>query len=43
MDSTEPDYAKATIAKKMKDHELVRIEDSKRQTEKAKSVITTHN
>ena len=27
----------------MKDHELVRIEDEKRQTEKAKTIISTHN
>ncbi len=42
-DSSDPDYAKPTIAKKMKDSELVRIEDSKRQTEKAKMIITSHN
>lgn len=27
----------------MKDHELARITDAKRQTEKAKTVITSHN
>lgn len=27
----------------MKDHELARIADAKRQTEKAKTVITSHN
>jgi len=38
-----PDYAKPTIAKKMKDHQLVRIEDEKLQTDKAKTIITSHN
>jgi len=42
-DNTSPDYAKPTIAKKLKDHELARIADAKRQTEKAKTVITNHN
>ena len=42
-DNTDPDYAKPTIAKKLKDHELARIPDAKRQTDKAKTVITTHN
>ena len=42
-DNADPDYAKPTIAKKMKDHELARIPDAKRMTEKAKTVITTHN
>lgn len=42
-DSSEPDYAKPTIAKKLKDHELGRIADAKRQTDKAKTVITSHN
>jgi len=39
----EPDYAKATIAKKMKDNELVRIVDNKRMTNKAKEIISDHN
>ena len=39
----DPDYAKPTIAKKMKDSELVRIEDAKRKTDKAKTIITSHN
>ena len=42
-DNVEPFYAKPTIAKKMKDHELARIADQKRQTEMAKTVITSHN
>jgi len=42
-DKQEPDYAKPTIAIKMKDKELVRIQDEKRQTEKAKTIITEHN
>lgn len=40
MDNADPDYAKPTIAKKLKDHEIDRIADSKRMTEKAKVVIT---
>lgn len=43
MDNADPDYAKPTIAKKLKDHEIDRIADSKRMTEKAKVVITQHN
>jgi len=27
----------------MKDHELVRIHDERRQTDKAKTIITSHN
>ena len=42
-DNQEPDFAKPTIAKKLKDHEIQRIPDNKRQTEKAKHLITTHN
>lgn len=42
-DSQEPLFAKPTIAKKMKDHELARITDHKRLTDKAKHVITDHN
>ncbi len=42
-DAQDPDYAKPTIAKKMKDSELVRIEDAKRQTDKAKTIISNHN
>jgi len=42
-DSTDPDYAKPTIAKKLKDHEIARIADAKRQTEKVKTVISSHN
>ena len=43
MDNADPDYAKPTIAKKLKDHEIERIADSKRQTEKAKVVVAHHN
>lgn len=43
LDMVPPDYAKATIALKMKDSELVRIQDEKRQTDKAKNIITNHN
>eukprot|EP00351_Strombidinopsis_sp_SopsisLIS2011_P006454 CAMPEP_0116880462 /NCGR_PEP_ID=MMETSP0463-20121206/12393_1 /TAXON_ID=181622 /ORGANISM="Strombidinopsis sp, Strain SopsisLIS2011" /LENGTH=115 /DNA_ID=CAMNT_0004531069 /DNA_START=343 /DNA_END=690 /DNA_ORIENTATION=+ len=39
----EPDYAKATITRKMKDHEVSRIADEKRQTNYAKTIISTHN
>lgn len=42
-DNVEPFYAKPTIAKKLKDHEIARITDQKRQTDKVKTVITTHN
>ena len=43
MDNSDPDYAKPTIAKKLKDHEIERIADSKRMTDKAKGVIVSHN
>ena len=43
MDNADPDYAKPTIAKKLKDHEIERIADAKRQTDRAKFVITVHN
>lgn len=39
----DPDYAKPTIAKKLKDHEINRIEDAKKQSETAKMVVTHHN
>lgn len=39
----EPYYAKPTISKKVKDHELQRIGDKKTQTDKAKHMITDHN
>ena len=39
----DPEYAKPTIAKKMKDSELVRIADEKTQTDKAKFIISNHN
>jgi hypothetical protein len=42
-DNVDPDYAKPTIAKKLKNHEIVRIADSKRMTEKAKTVVAIHN
>lgn len=42
-DSEEPFYAKATIAKKMKDHEIERIADKNTQVKQAKTVITSHN
>jgi hypothetical protein len=38
--TTVPDYAKPTIAKKVKDSELVRIEDSKKMTDKAQFIIS---
>ena len=42
-DAEDPDYAKPTIAKKMKDKELVRIPDDKVQQDMAKTIITAHN
>jgi len=39
----DPYYAKPTISKKVKDHELQRIEDEKRKTDMAKTMITDHN
>jgi hypothetical protein len=43
IDAEEPFYAKPTIAKKMKDHEIERIADKLAQTKQAKTVITSHN
>jgi hypothetical protein len=42
-DSEEPFYAKPTIAKKLKDHEIERIADKTTQMHQAKTVITSHN
>lgn len=39
----EPFYAKPTISKKVKDHELQRIDDQKTMTDMAKTMITDHN
>lgn len=39
----EPFYAKPTISKKVKDHELQRIGDQKTMTDMAKTMITDHN
>lgn len=38
-----PDFAKPTISKKVKNHELSRIADEKTKTDKAKMMITDHN
>lgn len=38
-----PDYAKPTIAAKVKDSELVRIKDTKTLTDKATDIISEHN
>ena len=38
-----PDYMKPTIANRMKDRELVRIVDNKKQAEKALDIISAHN
>lgn len=42
-DAEAPFYAKPTISKKMKDHELERIEDKLTQVKTAKTIITSHN
>jgi hypothetical protein len=42
-DAQDPEYAKPTIAKKMKERELVRIHDEKVQQDLAKTIITAHN
>jgi hypothetical protein len=42
-DAEEPFYAKPTISKKLKDHEIDRIPDKLTQTKTAKTVITSHN
>jgi hypothetical protein len=42
-DSEEPFYAKPTIAKKLKDHEIDRIADKLTQNKISKTVITSHN
>ena len=39
----QPYYAKPTISKKVKDHEIQRIDDQKTKTDMAKTMITTHN
>lgn len=39
----DPEYAKPTIAKKMKERELVRIQDEKIQQDMAKTIIMSHN
>ena len=42
-DAQDPEYAKPTIAKKMKERELVRIPDEREQRDMAKTIITAHN
>ena len=42
-DAQDPEYAKPTIAKKMKERELIRIADEKVQQDLAKTIITAHN
>jgi len=42
-DAQDPEYAKPTIAKKMKEKELIRIADEKVQQDMAKTIITAHN
>ena len=42
-DAQDPEYAKPTIAQKMKEKELVRIADEKVQQYMAKTIITAHN
>ena len=39
-DAQDPEYAKPTIAKKMKERELVRVPDEKRQQDLAKTIIS---
>jgi hypothetical protein len=39
----QPFYAKPTISRKVKDHELQRIADEKKMGDMAKSMITGHN
>ena len=39
----QPYYAKPTISRKVKDHELQRIDDQKTKTNIAKTMITDHN
>ena len=43
LDSEEPFYAKPTISKKLKDHEIERIADKLTQNKTSKTVITSHN
>ena len=43
IDAQDPEYAKPTIAKKMKERELIRIADEKVQQDMAKTIITAHN
>ena len=42
-DALDPEYAKPTIAKKMKERELVRIQDEKVKQDMAKTIINVHN
>lgn len=42
-DAEDPEYAKPTIARKMKERELVRIPDERVQQDMAKTIITAHN
>ena len=42
-DVQDPEYAKPTIARKMKERELVRIPDERVQQDMAKTIITAHN
>ena len=42
-DAQDPEYAKPTIARKMKERELVRIPDEREQRDMAKTIITAHN
>ena len=42
-DALDPEYAKPTIAKKMKEKELVRIQDEKVKQDMAKTIINVHN
>jgi len=42
-DAQDPEYAKPTIAKKMKERELVRVQDEKVKQDMAKTIIMSHN
>ncbi len=42
-DAQDPEYAMPTIAKKMKERELIRIPDERVQQDMAKTIITAHN
>lgn len=39
----QPYYAKPTISRKVKDHEIQRVDDQKTMTDMAKTMITDHN